>query len=263
MSRLRHPHSTARVPVRARSERFTRPLSGASEQSSECSSQRSSIRARPPRDTMCKSWRLRKSCPRLDKGLQCDFDHPADFSVQPKTCHQFTNMGHCTQGSTCRYEHSTEARAARVLAEAKPAELAVVPVAAPSAAPASLQPENAAVSEQAASTAASPAPISSPPRRKRKPDEEDSAGASAEPTVPRSSHKKSKSAAASRATLGLAASSNIFSALGDELEDDAPPVGESPVRMSSLSGLMMAKPAASPSPSKKKKSQMRSCSLQN
>jgi hypothetical protein len=207
-----------------------------------------------PRDHMCKSWRQKKSCRRLDAGLPCDFDHPADYVVQPKLCHQFTRTGFCHQGTTCKFEHSAAARSTELAADASVEVAVAAPAAAAAAAaaaPAAAAPAAGAAPAAAAAArtdAAPPAPaVASPPRArntKRKAadsaersDDVDRAAPSA--VTPKASPKKSKAAA-------LSASTNSFAALSVDGDDDDSMAERQPLRNSSLGTLPSpAKPPAS------------------
>jgi hypothetical protein len=208
-----------------------------------------------PRDHMCKSWRQKKACPRLDAGLPCDFDHPADYVVQPKLCHQFTRTGHCNHGTTCRYEHSAAARSAHQAAEAPvdviapPAPAASAPPAAPATPPLLAASAAAAAAAAAPAAGAVPTPASSPTRSKRKAAEAataaDDGDGAARTATPKASPKKPRGTAA-----GLSTSVNSFAAL--DMGDDESMSPAPPLRQSSLSSLSLHSPSKVVSTSKKK-----------
>ena len=158
-------------------------LSSLGASSSAASAQRSGAQPARASDTMCKSWRLRKQCPRLEKHQHCAFEHPESHAAQPQICFDFANTGHCHRGTTCSYEH-TRRQHAQPLRRVQPPSVAA-PAVALLAAPAA-----------ASASASRPAPVSAsaPPVRR------DSASAPAAATV--SAQPASSASAAAPATPG-------------------------------------------------------------
>jgi hypothetical protein len=66
---------------------------------------------RNPRvDNMCMSWRKTKSCPRLQRGDRCRFEHPAQHQVPDgakagRECFQFARSGRCNRPQ-CPFTHT-------------------------------------------------------------------------------------------------------------------------------------------------------------
>ena len=54
--------------------------------------------------SMCRSWKTKKSCPRLEKNQPCKFDHPEAHI--PPGCFDFARNGACGRGDACPYLHT-------------------------------------------------------------------------------------------------------------------------------------------------------------
>ena len=61
-------------------------------------------------DSMCRSWKTKKSCPRKDKNQPCKFEHPADHI--PPGCFDFARNGSCSRDAACPYSHTAPSAAA-------------------------------------------------------------------------------------------------------------------------------------------------------
>jgi hypothetical protein len=219
---------------------------------------------------VCKSWRLKKSCPRLDSNRRCNWQHPADHTVSERQiCYDFRDTGLCARGGGCKFSHShMPAQAPPALdapAPSPPASVAASHQLAPASAAAAAAPAPALAPEAPAEAPFTQVP---PRRRGRQPAASPSSAAAASTQAAAAapvsaSHKKRKvataelrtplvtperSAGEAKSASAVASPPSDVRGWGDEcgsekgeLQVAAPPRSASPARgsiaMSSLSSL--------------------------
>ena len=266
-------------PIAARRPNASSPLQRAVAQSERAAAVAAS-------SNVCKTWRWKKSCPRLDSNRRCNWQHPADHTVSKRQiCYDFRDTGHCARGGGCTFSDS------HVPVQAPPA----VDAPAPSPAASAAASHQLAPAAAAAAAAAAPAPALAseapaeapftqvPPRRRgRQPGASPASAAAASSThaaaaAPVSaSHKKRKVATAELRTpvvtpeRGAVEAKSVSAAASSpsdirgwadecdleegELQAVAPPRSASPasgsIAMSSLSSLPspVKSAAAAPTP---------------
>ena len=123
-----------------------------------------------PVDNMCKSWRLKRECPRRRRGERCRFTHPDSHVIQEKVCFAFQQNGVCARGEACKFPHRA---APQQQQQQQQLVVAVaVPVAVPAAVPAAggvAAPMVATVAAGAAvATRAVTAPVSASKKKRNK-----------------------------------------------------------------------------------------------
>ncbi|MDR3547377.1 MAG: hypothetical protein P4M11_03735, partial [Candidatus Pacebacteria bacterium] len=109
--------------------------------------------AAAPVDKMCKSWRLKKSCPRMESGRPCQYDHPSEH-VATIQCFAWSNTGSCPSGAQCKYAAGHINNASSIAA---PAPAAATNISAP--APAASSARAAAPVPASAVSASSSRPV--------------------------------------------------------------------------------------------------------
>jgi hypothetical protein len=263
------PFALGGQPAAARMHQQSQARGGAAPARVEVSRDAAAAPARAPPDSMCKSWRLRKACPRLERGEQCSFDHPPTHVPAVRTCNPYMNTGHCTRGTTCGYAHPPRvsappaaapvAQASALGGAAQPAPVPSAPASSNAPAAAASMPAAAFPPPAASAAAASPTPAPSPSatskalKRKQNGATADTTPAAAsvsdsEERKTGGSSKKSKhnqpaAAAAASSLMGIPVHKTSWGDMQDDVEDMRDDDGGSgagsttPLRTSSLSTL--------------------------
>jgi hypothetical protein len=194
------PFEDRRPPPRAVQANAAPPAAGAASGLGAGLPSRPPARMQTAPDSMCKSWRQSKTCPRMAQGRACSFQHPTDHQPPPlQPCYELRDHGRCNRVA-CRFAHSPTQPAAQPAIGQQPA--------APESKQAEEDGSGAAPPTRAAPPAAAAAAAADDARLQRRPS---------------ASSKKRSLAEAQQTPAAAAASlahSNSWSALVENADED-------------------------------------------